>query len=227
VLRTDPKQPFATDLVLLYFEWMQHEVSSTQAGECFSAALRYFGCEEEMIQEKVCVPGQQSASRWRQALGAVAFLQSAITLALCVSYTLCNDMGSLKHLKLGTCVLRCVMPGGEIEIVALGGMFSQAGGTAEESLQQIVAVFNQAEELLADSKKSLEKQGLDHSWIPHIEPGTLGRRVPACSQADHANAAKLTNTLLRKCFAKLLHSLGCQDHAGIFWPVRPLQPPMR
>jgi hypothetical protein len=188
---------------------MQHDVSSTQAGECFSATLRYFGCAEE----KVCVPGQQSASRWRQALGAVAFLHSAIILARCVSYTLCNDMGSMKHLKLGTCVLRCVMPGGEIVIVALGGMFSQAGGTAEESLQQIVAVFNQAEGLLADSKKSLEKQGLDHSWIPHVEPGTLGREVPACSQADHANAAKLTNEKLGECFVMLVHSVGCQDHA--------------
>jgi hypothetical protein len=209
VLPTDPTKPYPTDLVLLYMEWMQHDVSSTQASECFSATLRYFGCAEE----KVCVPGQQRASRWRQALGAVAYLHSAIILARCVSYTLCNDMGSMKHLKLGTCALRCVMPGGEIVVVALGGMFSQAGGTAEESLKQIVAVFNQAEELLADSKKSLEKQGLDHSWIPHVEPGTLGREVSACSQADHANAATLTNTLLRKSFKLLVHSVGCQDHA--------------
>jgi hypothetical protein len=214
-LPTDPNKPYPTDLVFLFMEWMQRDVSSTQAPECFSATLRYLQVDQQQ-GKKVCVPAQQTVSRWRQALGAVAFAQSAITVGQCRSYTLGNDLGSLKQLKLGTCPLRCVMPNGDIKVVALGGVFSQAGGTAKESMEQILAVFVQAEALLVALKKLFVKMGLDHSWIPNVEPGTLGRNVSSCSTSDHANAALLTNNLLAEHFSqKLKHSLGCQDHSRV------------
>jgi hypothetical protein len=185
-------------------------VSTTQAPSVFQAVLR-FASNGQGAERKT--PSQQTLSSWRQGLGTLALLQGAVTLALCVSYTLHDDLTTKNKLKLGCAVLRCEMPDGSFELVALGGVFTHANGTAKECVAQIIAAFDQAEVLLSTARAYLAKDEVDYQWIPEVEKGTLGRTQPMCSQSDHANAAKATNHLLHATsFSNLVYMVGCQDH---------------
>jgi hypothetical protein len=201
---------YSASEVFCFQEILSRGVSTTQAASVFQAVLRFASKGQGAARK---TPTQQTLSAWRQGLGTVALLQGAVTLARCVSYTLHDDMTTKNKLKLGCAVLRCEMPDGSFELVALGGVFTHANGTAAECVAQIIAVFDQAEALLSTARSYLVKDKVDHHWIPEVAKGTLGRTQPMCTQSDHANAAKATNSLLHETsFDNLVYQLGCQDH---------------
>ena len=185
-------------------------VSSATAPAVFDATKGFFVPTKEFQ-----APSQQSLSRWRQGAGVLALLHAAVTLATCVAYTLHTDLSSKKHLKLGTMVLRCLMADGSAHLVALGGVFTQSGGTAVESKDQIMAALDQAEELITAARAHVVKHLPDFDvdqFIPTVQPGTLGRSQDAVVQSDHAFAAQATAKELQKALPNLLHLVQCADH---------------
>ena len=224
-------------LVYLFLQMLGNGVSTVKAPTIFKVAAEYFDPKAQIAdglaldeRGKWKVPSQSAMSRWRQSLGVLALLQAAITLAKCKSYTLHSDQSTKKLVKVGTAVLRCQMPGVDggddfFEVVALGGIFSLAGGTAQEALEQFMGVLTQAEQLMQRGRTffkgncpDISKKDLD-SLIPDVKPGKLGREVPgtckevsAALQSDSANAALLTSKLLQDNFTQFKHAVTCGDH---------------
>ena len=142
------KEKFAPGLVFLFMQFLANGVSSRSAPSVFASSATYFAPGQEFD-----APSQQDSSRICQSYCVLTLLDAAITLATGVSYTLHSDLSTKNHLKLGTAVLRCLMPDGSFKLAVLGGIFTQSGGITVESSTQILAAFKQAEMLLAHFRK--------------------------------------------------------------------------
>jgi hypothetical protein len=218
--KTKKKEKFSPGLVFLFMQMLASGVSSRSAPSVFSSNAAFFANLFGCAHEGFSAPSQQDSSRIRQAYCVLTLLHAAITLATCVSYTLHSDLSTKKGVKLGTAVLRCLMPDGSFVLAVLGGIFTQSGGTAVESADQIKAAFKQAEVLLAFFRKLLLEaqaknqlpEGFDvDAFIPEVAPGTLGGQT-AAAITDHASSATATITELQKSFKRLIHAVHCQDH---------------
>ena len=164
-------------------------------------------------QWPVETPSQTTLSRWRQELGLLAMLHGAIVVNNCQSCGLHHDGSSKNQQKLAVCALKCKMEDGASQNVALGGVFTQSGGTAEEGKDQLLKCFQEAEEMLFSFHSASSKCKAALELIgPLPERNTLMASKVKSAMSDRAASALKTNDLLQQSLPAII-TTSCQVHA--------------
>ena len=181
---------FPPDMIFHLWRLLANLVSARKLPEIFKSEAKYFYGEDVKAEP----PGHQRLSQYRQSLGVAAFLHSAWILATCVKCTLHTDMTTKNQLKLGVAALKCVMPNGVEKSVALDGVFTQAGGTAIESKDQLLRCIDDAVQLLQSLREYAQENdsGVDISDVPAVSSVAELEGMLQVIMSDQAAAATLT-----------------------------------
>ena len=188
---------------------MFEAVSTVKACAVFRRNVAYLYGPQWPVE----TPSQTTLSRWRQELGLLAMLHGAIVVNNCQSCGLHHDGSSKNQQKLAVCALKCKMEDGTSQNVALGGVFTQSGGTAEEGKDQLLKCFQEAEEMLFSFHSASSKCKAALELIgPLPERNTLMASKVKSAMSDRAASALKTNDLLQQSLPTII-TTSCQVHA--------------
>ena len=97
-------------------------------------------------------------------------------------------------------------------VVSLGGVWTQATGTSEESADAVFEFgFDDGEKLLENFIAFVKSKGEDVSWIPVITGGGASKLIAWHAQQDHANTEKKRTRLMNNIKMKLADETGVED----------------